>query len=278
MEKQLQIFWYYIMKSKITIVSFLLLFLSLNSCKPQVKEKHVIIQTSYGEIKVKLYNETPLHRDNFVKLIKAGYYNTRIFHRVIKNFMIQGGDENLPENITNSLTKGTYNYTIPAEFNPKLYHKRGALAAARMGDNINPNQESSSTQFYIVQGEKFTPDKLKQIEEYINGSIYQRNLKKFLKEEQDKAYAKDTIIDMVKIQTTATQRAKEVYQKSPFKYNEEQTKTYISEGGSPHLDMNYTVFGEVVSGMDVVDKIAAAQTGDADRPMTDITFSIKLIE
>ena len=267
------------MKDRITIISsFILFFALIISCKPQVNEKQVLIKTNYGDIKIKLYNETPLHRDNFIKLIKAGYYDNRIFHRVIKNFMIQGGDENLPENITNSLTKGTYNYTIPAEFNPKLFHKRGALAAARMGDDVNPEQESSSTQFYIVQGEKFTLDKLKQIEEYINNTIYQKNLKKFYKEEQDKYFSKDTIIDMVKIQNAAAKRAKEIYLKSPFHYSEEQIKTYMTEGGAPHLDMNYTVFGEVISGMDVVNKIAAVQTGAGDRPVTEVTFSVKLIE
>src|SRR4030066_1649556 len=135
------------MRSKIiTCVTFLLLVIIM-SCKTQKNEKKVILRTDYGEIKIKLYNETPIHRDNFVKLIKSGFFNDRIFHRVIKSFMIQGGDENLPENITNSLITGTYNYKFPAEINRNLYHKLGALAAARMGDDINPEQESSATQF-----------------------------------------------------------------------------------------------------------------------------------
>lgn len=248
------------------------------SCKSQPKETIVIIKSDLGNITMKLYNETPKHRDNFIKLIKSGFYNERIFHRVIKDFMVQGGNESLPENITNSLTLGTYNYTVPAEINSKYTHKRGALAAARMGDDVNPGQESSATEFYIVQGEKYTEDKLKQVENYINKAIYKKNVYKFYKEEEAKYFTKDTIIDYVKVQTIAKERARKMYETSPFRYSPEQINTYAAQGGAPHLDMNYTVFGEVTEGMDVVDKIAAVQTGDADRPVQDIKFSIEIKE
>ncbi len=189
----------------------------------KIKETKVLIQTDLGDITVKLYNETPLHRDNFIKLVKEGYYNGSIFHRVIKDFMIQGGG-----GASGSQDPG---YTIPAEFVAKYYHKKGALAAARMGDQVNPQKASSGSQFYIVHGRTFPADQLE-----LMG------------------------------------------QRSGKAYTEEQVKTYSTLGGSPHLDGGYSVFGEVVSGLDVVDKIAAVQTGQADRPVTEIKMKMKLLE
>jgi peptidylprolyl isomerase len=266
------------MLNKVTIIFAIAISFLFFSCKSQPKETEVIIKTDLGNITVRLYNGTPKHRDNFLKLIKNGFYKERIFHRVIKDFMVQGGDETLPDNITNSLIKGSYNYTIPAEISSKYYHKRGALAAARMGDDVNPNQESSSTQFYIVQGEKYTEDKLKAVEDYINKSLYKKNVFKFYKEEEAKYFTKDSIIDYVKVQTIAKEKARKIYETSPFHYAPEQINTYVAQGGAPHLDMNYTVFGEVTEGMDVIDKIASVQTGEADRPLQDIKFSIEIKE
>lgn len=196
------------------------------------KEYLVKIETNYGDMVVKLYNETPLHRDNFLKLVKDGTYDGLLFHRVIKNFMIQGGDPNSKDAKPGQmLGDGTLGYTIPAEFNPKFYHKKGALAAARQGDLVNPQKESSSCQFYIVQGDKWPAEKLQMVE--------QRYGKKFTKE---------------------------------------QAEVYAKVGGTPFLDGDYTVFGEVVEGLDVVDKIAAVACGAMDRPVHDVKFKMTIIE
>lgn len=189
----------------------------------QKSEPIVLISTTYGDIKVKLYNETPLHRDNFLELAKAGKYDGSVFHRVIKNFMIQGGGSADIQTIDGRPM-------IPAEFNPKFIHKKGALAAARTGDNINPKRMSSGSQFYIVQGQKYPVDRVTQMS-----------------------------------------------QRSGVEYTEEQKKVYAELGGTPHLDMQYTVFGEVVEGLDVIDKIAAVQTHQADRPVEDIIMTVKVL-
>ncbi len=186
------------------------------------KSTKVLIRTDMGEITVMLYNDTPLHRDNFIKLAKEGFYNGSIFHRVIKDFMIQGGGA--------PTGKQEISERIPAEIKPNHIHKKGALAAARMGDQINPKKESSGSQFYIVQGVKYTDAQLNQFE-------LQRGSK-----------------------FTAEQRA-----------------AYTSVGGTPHLDGAYSVFGEVVSGLEVVDKIAAVKTAAGDKPLTDVKMTVKVL-
>jgi len=184
----------------------------------------VLLKTSMGDIVIALYDETPLHKENFIKLVNDKYYDGVLFHRIIQNFMIQTGD---PESKTakpgQMLGNGGPGYTIPAEFVPGLYHKRGAVAAARMGDNVNPKKESSGSQFYIVDGRVFSTNDLNRV-----------------------------------IQMTGKT------------YSMEQIKDYTSIGGAPHLDGDYTVFGEVVSGMEIVDKIAAQQKDGRDRPLEDI--------
>ena len=187
-------------------------------------ETMVQIETTKGKMIVKLYNETPLHRDNFVKLVKEKYYDSLLFHRVIADFMIQGGDpdsKNAPQG--QMLGNGGPNYTIPAEFKSTLIHKKGVLAAARTADNINPKKESSGSQFYIVQGKIFDEKQL----EYICS-------------------------------------------KTGIVYTYEQKEIYKTIGGTPHLDGSYTVFGEVIEGFDVIDKIAAEKTDQADRPIEDV--------
>ncbi|MBP5342212.1 MAG: peptidylprolyl isomerase [Bacteroidales bacterium] len=225
---------------KITILAFFLLALTLGwsqNAVPQTKkvDRPVMVEmtTSMGKMVFVLYNDTPLHRDNFLKLVKEHTYDSLLFHRVIKNFMIQAGDPNSRNAKPNQmLGDGTLGYTVPAEFRPNHIHKKGALCAARQGDNINPRKESSASQFYVVQGQVWDDKTLNMME--------QRFGKKF----------------------TAEQR-----------------KIYTTVGGTPHLDGDYTVFGELVEGMEVVDKIAAVETGAADRPVKDVRIlKVKVIK
>lgn len=194
-----------------------------------IKEHVVSVTTDYGTMKIKLYNETPQHRDNFLKLAKEGFYNGTLFHRVIKSFMIQGGD---PDSKTADATKmlggGDIGYTVPAEFNKNLIHKKGALCAAR---TENPTKASSGCQFYIVQGKTMSDAELDQLE-----------------------------------------------MRGGFKYTPEQRTAYKTVGGTPFLDQNYTVYGEVIEGLDVIDKIAAVQTQPGDRPVKDLKMTVKVVE
>lgn len=192
------------------------------------EEPIVLIKTDLGDIKCKLYNETPQHRDNFLDLAKNGKYNGSIFHRVIKDFMIQGGGSPNLQTIDGRPM-------IPAEINPKFVHKKGALAAARTGDQVNPKRMSSGSQFYIVQGRK-----------------------------------------------TPAAQLDQMAKRSGFKYTEEHKKAYAEMGGTPHLDGAYTVFGEVIEGLDVLDKIAATQTGTIggvpNKPVRDIKMIVSVVE
>ncbi len=191
----------------------------------------VVISTSLGDMTVVLYNETPIHRDNFIKLVKEGFYNGTLFHRVIKDFMVQGGDPDSRNAAPNTqLGVGGPGYTIEAEFHPEFIHKKGALAAARQGDQVNPERRSSGSQFYIVQGKKITQAELNNIAS--RGGVF---------------------------------------------YTPEQIRIYEEIGGTPFLDQQYTVFGEVTQGLDLIDKIANVQTGNGNRPVNDLTMNIKLI-
>ena len=192
-------------------------------CQAQEKETIVVIETSMGTIKAKLYNDTPLHRDNFIKLVKEGWYKGSPFHRVIKNFMIQGG-----QNADGRMDPG---YKVPAEFRENHFHKKGALCAARQGDQVNPKKASSGSQFYIVQGQVFDDKTL---------DLYEERLGKI--------------------------------------FSAKQRQAYKTVGGTPHLDGDYTVFGEVTEGLDVVDKIAGVKTGYMDVPVEPVTIISITIE
>lgn len=211
-------------KMKKTILLLAVAFFTTTAAVLAQSEPIVLISTSYGDIKVKLYNETPLHRDNFLELVRSGKYDGSIFHRVIDKFMIQGGG---------NASLGTIDDRpmIPAEINPKFIHKKGALAAARTGDNVNPERKSSGSQFYIVQG-----------------------------------------------QTYPVERMDQMSTRSGVEYTNDQKTIYATLGGTPHLDMQYTVFGEVIEGLDVIDKIAAVETRQADVPVEPIPMKMTIVK
>lgn len=242
--------------------------------KQNTKEKMVQITTDYGTITVKLYNETPLHRDNFLKLAEEGKFNGSIFHRVIRDFMIQGGEFS------------GCNYTIPAEINSKYAHKKGALAAARTGDDINPKRASSGCQFYIVQGRKESESTLKMIETRKNASLKSQAMNEFLGKAENASY-KEKLMKLQQEKNNDGVMAlykeidpiieKEIAAKK-FTYTPEHIKDYVTLGGTPHLDGAYTVFGEVVEGLEVVDKIAAVQTAPGDKPLQDVKMTVKVVK
>lgn len=237
----------------------------------------VLMVTDYGTIKIKLYNETPLHRDNFVKLVKEHYFDSLLFHRCIQNFMIQGGDpdsKNAKPAI--ELGNGGPPYTIPAEFNQQLFHKKGVLAAARESDLDNPLQASSASQFYIVQGRVYSDSLLKIQAKRITklklfNTIINREENKTLLE-QYKIFAKKELIDSVKYLTDIINKMveTELPQANPYNFSPEQITAYTTIGGAPHLDDSYTIFGEVYEGLEVIDKIASQKVDNRARPLTDI--------
>lgn len=246
-------------------------------------EQKVEITTNYGVMVVKLYNETPLHRDNFIKLVKDGFYDSLLFHRVIKTFMIQGGDPNSKDaDSTVMLGNGDVGYKIPGEFNKDLFHKRGALAAAR--DN-NPERASSGCQFYIVQGRKFNQQELEQIlnsrnmnnKQSILYNCYQRDTVQAAIYQIQQSGNKELLREyMANLQKIVDQMYVEQFPDAE-KVNLDQMATYINEGGAPHLDNSYTVFGEVISGFEVIDKIAEQPKGNADRPKENIRMKMRLL-
>lgn len=238
-------------------------------------ETLVRLETTMGSITVKLYNETPKHRDNFIKLTKEGTYDSTLFHRVIKNFMIQAGDpQSKTATDTTTLGNGDVGYTLPAEFNPKFFHKKGALAAARLGDEVNPNKESSGCQFYIVTGRKFSEAQMISMENQLNEArletVFNELARKHMKEiyKMRKAGDNDGLLEL---QDSLEAQARGIVAKEPaLKFSREQIAAYTTVGGAPHLDGAYTVFGEVTEGMEVIDKIQAVKTNRADRPETDV--------
>lgn len=246
-------------------------------------EKKVQIDTPYGPIKVKLYDETPLHRDNFLKLVDEGFYTDLLFHRVIRNFMIQGGDpESKNAAPDQMLGSGDLGYTIPAEINPKFFHRRGVLAAARQGDQANPEKRSSASQFYILQGKVFRPSELDSLlmkmEDNRKSAMMQARIKA-IEPQLNKLNAEGNQVElMAKINAIRDSEAAEAAKLPPLTFSEEQRKAYTTVGGYPSLDNNYTIYGEIIEGMEIVDSIAAQPVNAQNRPQTDIPFSIKRIK
>ncbi len=246
------------------------------------KETRIQIETDLGIIKLKLYNETPLHRDNFIKLIKDGVYTDLLFHRVINGFMIQGGDpqsKNAAPGI--QLGNGDLGYTIPAEINPKFFHRRGVLAAARQGDDINPERRSSASQFYILQGRKFRSGELDSLQMKMEDARKMSMLQEKIKAaepELNKLGAEGKQDELMARYNTLKQEViAEVAKLPSLAFSEKQRKAYTTMGGYPPLDNKYTVFGEVTEGMEVVDNIARQETDRFDRPVKDIKFKITIL-
>lgn len=269
---------------KKTTILFTLILCCITACTGNQKKNNnmandnatlVKIETTMGDITVKLYDETPKHKENFIKLVKEGVYDSTLFHRVIKNFMIQAGDPtSKTASATDTLGSGDVGYTIPAEFNPKFFHKRGVLAAARQGDDVNPNKESSGCQFYIVTGRKFSEAQMINMENQMNearlDTVFQALARKHMKEIYKMRKANDMEGLMELQDSLENQARKEVAKEPALKFTTEQIKAYTTVGGAPHLDGNYTVFGEVVDGMNVVAEIETAKTNRQDRPTQDI--------
>ena len=244
----------------------------------------VLLETSEGNIKVRLFGDTPKHRDNFLKLVKEGYYNGVLFHRVINEFMVQTGDpdsKNAPAG--KALGAGGPDYTLEAEIvYPKHYHKRGALAAARQGDQVNPERRSSGSQFYIVMGKAYKDSTLKQMERQLQMMQKQQIFNELTKQHKDSIMAMRRNRDQAGLQKLQDELVAITEQKAaenPAALTSEQREVYATQGGTPHLDNQYTVFGEVVEGMDVVDKIEKAETDGRDRPVSDIRIiSAKVVD
>jgi cyclophilin family peptidyl-prolyl cis-trans isomerase len=271
----------------IILILMLVSFIKTGISQSFAKET-ILISTIHGNIKIRLFNETPLHRDNFLKLVKEHFYDSLLFHRVIEEFMIQGGDPDskLADGFK-VLGDGDLNYTIPAEIKPELFHKKGMLCAARNGDDVNPTRASSACQFYIVQGKQRTEEDLKSFEKRINRVMINRlkdsvlNLPQnaMLKQKISTFKTEKNNDSLMAYTKQLSQQTDNLYEKMPhFVFSETHKTVYKSLGGTPHLDTNYTIFGEVTEGMEVIDRIAAAKTGKNDRPLIDIRMKISIVE
>ncbi len=267
-------------------IKLFLILLSINlfltSCAQ--KTDHLItIKTKHGDMVAVLYDETPKHKENFIKLVKEHYYDSLLFHRVIEGFMIQGGDpESKKSKEGQRLGNGGPGYTIEAEINPKFFHEKGALSAARLGDEMNPQKASSGSQFYVVQGKKHTESQIK-----LDPKKYGMALQQFFQKPENKTY-----FDSISIfYQTGDEKGYEAFILSlkPLvesqldlvvdkDVSQELVKAYTTVGGTPLLDGQYTVFGKVIKGLEVIDKIAAERKDQTDRPLEDIRMQISIEE
>lgn len=262
---------------RLFLINILFLLISCNAPGDN-QNTTVSISTTYGTIRVKLYDDTPVHRDNFINLIKSGFYDDISFHRVIKDFMIQAGDPETKKNkagLSDTLTT----YTLPSEFRSEHFHKRGALAAARQSDDINPEMRSSGTQFYIVQGTKLSYEELDQMEQRVNSNIKQSYFNQLLKNVADSVANSGQTLSAGEIQEIASIKMFDYLTSTKdFSIPSDHRDVYVSEGGVPRLDGTYTVFGEVIEGIEVVDKIAETETDQTDKPVNDVRILKMKIE
>ena len=240
----------------------------------------VKIQTMLGDIIVRLYDETPLHRDNFVKLAKEGYYDGTLFHRVIKDFMVQGGDpDSKGAPAGKMLGMGGPGYTIDAEIKDNLFHRRGALAAARLGDQVNPERKSSGSQFYIAWGQVYNEAQLRQFSKQLRMQRVQDAFNALAAEHRSEILQMRKERNRAGLQELQDRLASEAEKRvGHASLSDEQIRVYSTIGGVPHLDGQYTVFGEVEEGLDVVEMIQGTATGRGDRPVDDIEMRVVVVE
>ncbi len=251
----------------------------------QVNNAVVRIETQFGNMRIMLYKETPKHRQNFLQLIENKHFNETLFYRVIEEFVVQGGSQdsrNAPPGKT--IGYGDANRTIESEFNPAFFHKKGALAAPRQPNKVNVFKESDVSQFYIVHGKTFTHEELDAMEKEVNVPLRRKIVKRYLTPQ------KRAVLDSLKKQKKVEEFraiAKKIKESIAFDYNsstekreftQAQRKAYTTMGGVPHLDNNYTVFGEIISGMEVLDKIAKLKTDKNNRPYTDVKMKLKILK
>jgi cyclophilin family peptidyl-prolyl cis-trans isomerase len=274
--------------------SYLLLFPHMSSAQLTAPLRlDVVLSTTHGEIGIHLYDDTPQHKANFLKLVGEGYYDGLQFHRIIKDFMIQGGDPNSRDlKYTGPLGAGDVGYTLEAEILPARYHKRGALAAARTGDEMNPERRSSGCQFYIVQGKPYRATELEALQQQQQGQQFQAYMRTYLGRPEHR-WIVETINQLrgpamqhlqqadpdsfARVNAKLQQAEAELQQAfarevAVVKYSKEQQETYVSQGGTPFLDGGYTVFGEVVFGLDVIAAITALPTDANDRPISPVVM------
>lgn len=264
------------------VIGGLILLLTLSATTPNEKNIYVEISTRFGKMKVMLYNETPQHRDNFIKLVKEGFYDSLMFHRIIPDYTISGGDPKTRFATEDSVVgDGDLGYRIPFEYYPGLMHKRGALAAAR---DQNPTFASNPSQFFIVWGKTYTIKELKKIENFRNQIIKSNILYTISQADTTKARMNDYNLrgdkeGLKKYVSSFQSVADTIYARTtPFTFNSEQIVTYTTLGGLPQLDSGYTVFGEVVSGLHIIDSIIRQPRTKSDRPVKDIRMKIRIIK